>query len=215
MEKFYNIDEQRKWNYEIMWSDGGHEWSKSFGTTENLWNTHIFHTIRPFRNKRILEIAPGYGRITQFLSILASELIVIDLNERCTEKTREKLGDYVYKYIVNDGKSLTGVGDTTQDLVFSFDSFVHFHKNVTKEYLKEIYRVLKPGGYGWIHHSWLYNASEYSFNNIGGRANMSPEEFMEIVESNNMRILSQKALQFDGDEYWPGRDCISIFMKSQ
>ena len=78
-EVFKNIDEQRLWNNEEMWSDGGHEWSKSFGTTENLWNNHIFDDVKEYRGKKILEIAPGYGRMTQFLSILASELLVVDL----------------------------------------------------------------------------------------------------------------------------------------
>ena len=62
--------------------------SKSFGTTENLWNNHIFDDIKEFRDKKILEIAPGYGRITQFLSILASELLVVDLNDNCIKKTK-------------------------------------------------------------------------------------------------------------------------------
>ena len=88
MEKFYNIEEQRFWNDEQIWSMDGHEWSKSFGTTENLWNNEIFDKIKEFRGKKILEIAPGFGRITQFLSILAGELIVVDLNPRCIEKTR-------------------------------------------------------------------------------------------------------------------------------
>ena len=78
-EKFYNIEEQRIWNDEQMWYADGHEWSKSFGTTENLWNKHIFDSIKEFRSKKILEIAPGFGRMTQLLSILAGELIVVDL----------------------------------------------------------------------------------------------------------------------------------------
>jgi SAM-dependent methyltransferase len=174
MEKFYNIEEQRLWNDEQIWSMDGHEWSKSFGTTENLWNNHIFDTIKEFRGKKILEIAPGFGRITQFLSILAGELIVVDLNPLCIEKTKQKLGNHVLAYLVNDGKSIPKVRDNSQDLVFSYDSFVHMHANVTEEYIKEIYRVLKPGGQAFIHHSWLYGGSEYSFENSGGRSNMSP-----------------------------------------
>ena len=50
-EVFKNIDEQRLWNNEEMWSDGGHEWSKSFGTTENLWNNHIFDDVKEYRGK--------------------------------------------------------------------------------------------------------------------------------------------------------------------
>ena len=91
MEKFYNIEEQKLWNEPHMWEDGGHEWSGPFGNTENLWNKEIFNTIKEFRGKKILEIAPGFGRITQFLSVLASELIVIDLNPLCIQKTKEKM----------------------------------------------------------------------------------------------------------------------------
>ena len=213
MEKYYNIEEQRLWNLDSNWTIGGHEWSKSFGTTEDLWNNQIFDKIKEFRGKKILEIAPGFGRITQFLSISASELIVVDLNPLCIEKSRAKLKHHVLAYFVNDGKSIPKVRDNSQDLVFSFDSFVHMHANVTEEYIKEIYRVLKPGGQAFIHHSWLYGGSEESVNNVAGRANMSPEQFKTFVENNNMEIVSQNAIQFEPLGLWNGTDCISIFKK--
>ena len=50
-EKFYNIDEQRRWDEDYMWEKEGHEWSKIFGGTENLWNKEIFPYIKEFRNK--------------------------------------------------------------------------------------------------------------------------------------------------------------------
>jgi SAM-dependent methyltransferase len=213
MEKFYNIDEQRLWNNENNWTDNGHEWSGPFGTTENLWNKEIFDFIKDFRDKKILEIAPGFGRITQFLSILASELIVIDLNPLCIEKTKEKLGNHVLEYLINDGKSLIGVKDNSQDLVFSFDSFVHMHENVIEEYIKETYRVLKPGGRAFIHHSLLNGGSENSFENSAGRSNMSSEKFKLFVEENNMGIVSQTKIKFKPLHGWNGFDMISIFEK--
>ena len=213
MEKFYNIEEQKYWNDEKIWSAGGHEWSGPFGTTEALWNTYIFDSIKDFRGKKILEIAPGFGRITQFLSILAGELLVVDLNPICIQKTKEKLGHHVLAYFVNDGKSIPSVRKNSQDLVFSYDSFVHFHKNVIDEYLAEIYRVLKPGGYGFIHHSWLYGGNDLSFNNIAGRSNMNPEDFKSMVESHGMEIISQTPIQFESIGIWNGNDCISIFRK--
>ena len=213
MEKFYNIEEQRKWNNPEMWENGGHEWSGPFGNTENLWNKHLFDTLKDFRGKKILEIAPGYGRITQFLSILASELLVIDLNEECIKKTKEKMGHHVLAYFVNDGKSLTSIRDNSQDLVFSYDSFVHMHANVIEEYVKESHRVLKPGGHGYIHHSWLYQGNENSFQNSGGRSNMSPEQFKEIVENYDMEIVSQEPIKFNPLNSWDGTDCLSFFKK--
>jgi SAM-dependent methyltransferase len=213
MEKYYNIEEQRLWNLNCNWTIDGHEWSKSFGTTEELWNNEIFDKIKEFRGKKILEIAPGFGRITQFLSILAGELIIVDLNPLCIEKTRSKLKHHVLAYFVNDGKSIPKVRDNSQDLVFSFDSFVHMHANVTEEYVKEIYRVLKPGGQAFIHHSWLYGGSDESTNNVAGRANMSPEQFKIFVENNNMEIVSQNIIQFEPLNSWNGTDCISMFRK--
>ena len=62
-------------------------------------------------------------------------------------KTREKLKNHVLAYFVNDGKSIPKVRDNSQDLVFSFDSFVHMHSNVTEEYVKEIFRVLCRRGW--------------------------------------------------------------------
>jgi len=213
MEIFKNIEEQRAWNDPEMWSSGGHEWSQSFGTTENLWNKYIFDDIKEFRGKRILEIAPGHGRMTQFLSILASELLVVDLNKLCIEKTKEKLGHHVLGYFINNGNDLPKIRDNSQDLVFSFDSFVHFHKNVIDDYLKEIYRVLKSGGRGYIHHSWLEGGSDYSFHNYAGRSTMDPEMFKSLVEKNGMSIIEQKIIKFDPLGDWDGTDTISIFEK--
>ena len=212
-ETFKNIDEQRLWNDETMWIDGGHEWSKSFGTTENLWNKEIFDDIKEFRGKKILEIAPGYGRITQFLSVLASELLVVDLNETCIKKTKEKLGHHVLGYFVNNGNDLPKIRDNSQDLVFSFDSFVHIHKNVIDDYLAEIFRVLKEGGKGYIHHSWLLGGQDLSFSNFGGRASMTPKIFKELVEKHNMKIIEQKEIKFEPEGFWDGTDCITIFEK--
>lgn len=206
--RFYNIDEQRRWNEEYMWEQGGHEWSEVFGGTEKLWNSEIFPYIKEFRNKKILEIAPGRGRITQFLSVLASELSVVDLNETCIQYTKEKLGDHVKEYIVNDGKTLTGIYNGSKDLVISWDSFVHMHRNVIEDYIKEISRVLIPGGKGFIHHSWFQQGSEYSTQNVAGRSNMSPELFSELVEKHGMKMIHQFNVQFPEVV-----DTVSIFEK--
>jgi ubiquinone/menaquinone biosynthesis C-methylase UbiE len=213
MNEFNNIDEQRIWNKLSLWTDGGHEWSKSFGTTENLWNNYLFEPLKKFRGKKILEIAPGHGRITQFLSILASEIVVVDLNETCIEQTKKKLGSHVKEYHVNDGQSLSSIPSESVDLVFSFDSFVHMHKNVVQSYVKEISRVLVKGGHGFIHHSCLQGGQDYSFKNLGGRANMNPELFKSFVDENNMNIISQDSIQFEPVGFWNGIDTLSYFYK--
>ena len=207
-DRFYNIDEQRRWNEDYMWENDGHEWSHMFGNTDNLWNKQIFPHIKEFRGRKVVEIAPGRGRITQYLSILTSELTVVDLNPTCIDITRNKLGEHVKSYIVNDGKSLPGILSNSQDLVISWDSFVHMHRNVIDDYLKEISRVLVEGGKGYIHHSWLWDGSEYSTNNISGRSNMTPHLFAEMVTSHGMKMVNQFNLTFP-----EVTDTVSIFTK--
>jgi SAM-dependent methyltransferase len=208
MNKFYNIDEQRLWNDNEHWIDHEQKWAGNYGSTENIWNKVIFDKIKNFRNKRILEIAPGYGRMTQFLSILASNLQIVDLNENCIEYTKSKLGHHVNSYFVNDGKSLP-VGDNSQDLVFSYDSFVHMHQNVIEDYIKEIYRVLSSGGQGFIHHSDLYGGGDLSFKNIGGRSNMNCDIFNKLIYENGMIVLSQDPIAISSIV----TDYITVFMK--
>ena len=84
---------------------------------------------------------------------------------------------------------------------------------LTEEYIKEIYRVLKPGGCGYIHQSWIYGGTENSVNNIAGRANMSPEQFKKLVECYGMEIISQNPISFESVGLWNGNDCISFFRK--
>lgn len=191
-----NVEEQRQWDSPAMWEARGHGWSEHFGGTDTLWNTHLFDAVKPFRGRRVLEIAPGHGRMTQYLAILASRLVVVDLNPSCIAATRALLGHHVAEYIVGDGLSLPGVPDRSQDLVFSFDSFVHMHAEVVQAYIREAARVLVPGGCGLIHHANLSGGQDTSFDNLSGRANMSPTLFASTVAEVGMMVLSQVPIDF-------------------
>jgi SAM-dependent methyltransferase len=49
-----------------------------------------------------------------------------------------------------DGFTLRGFADSSVDFVFSHDVFVHFSSLQVLPYLREIWRVLRPGGLGLI-----------------------------------------------------------------
>lgn len=102
----------------------------------------------------ILEIAPGYGRWTQYLKDLCDRLIIVDLAENCIDHCRRRFSAASnIEYHVNDGRSLDAVADGSVDFVFSFDSLVHVEADVLAAYLKELTRKLKPDGVGFFHHS--------------------------------------------------------------
>jgi SAM-dependent methyltransferase len=49
---------------------------------------------------------------------------------------------------VSQDGNLPEIPDSSVDWVWSFDTFVHFHPELFDRYLREIARVLRPGGPG-------------------------------------------------------------------
>ena len=145
------------WGNADGWKDDGDKWSVKWGSTELEWWTSIFPRIRQFvPASTILEIAPGFGRWTQFLKGFCQQLIAVDVSPACIERCKERFASdpQVHCY-VNDGKSLAMVEDASVDFAFSFDSLVHVEADVVAAYLNELGKKLKPGGFAFLHHSNL------------------------------------------------------------
>jgi SAM-dependent methyltransferase len=143
------------WSAEWDWSREGDEWSDWWGGTPALWYGALLPRIHAFvPTGTILEIAPGYGRWTQYLKDVAGHLVIVDLTERCIEHCRERFAqaDNI-AYHVNDGRSLAMIPDGSVDFAFSFDSLVHAESDVLRDYLTQLARKLSPDGVGFFHHS--------------------------------------------------------------
>ena len=64
----------------------------------------------------MLELAPGFGRATQYLKELCDRLIVVDLSERCIAACRERFAAaHNIEYHINDGTSLAMVPERAID----------------------------------------------------------------------------------------------------
>ena len=151
-----SIDENlRVWNDTYAWPSGGDEWSAGFGGTEALWFFVLYPRIHRFvPSPAILEIAPGFGRWTQFLKAQCKSMIAVDISEKCVEHCRARFASESHiKFYVNDGTSLAAIPDDSIDFVFSFDSLVHAEKDVIQAYLFQLARKLSRDGVGFIHHS--------------------------------------------------------------
>jgi SAM-dependent methyltransferase len=162
------------WNRFYDWPQGGDEWSAAWGGSEQLWRHWLRPRIAEFLPAHtILEIAPGFGRCTQFLKEECEQLILVDLSPKCIEACRRRFfSDSHISYHVNDGKSLKMVPDQSGDLAFSFDSLVHAEPDVLEAYVQELARKLAPNGVGFFHHS---NLGQYPFACAIARA--FPEHF--------------------------------------
>ena len=139
------------------WNDDGDKWSGRWGGTELEWSASIFPRIRKFiPASTILEIAPGYGRWTQFLKRFCDHLIAVDVTPACIERCKQRFAaDSHLSCYVNDGKSLAMIEDRSVDFAFSFDSLVHVESDVIAAYLAQLGKKLKPGGFAFLHHSNL------------------------------------------------------------
>lgn len=148
------------WNAGWDWSTAGDEWSAWWGGTPALWHGALLPRIHAFvPTGTILEIAPGYGRWTQYLKDICDDLVIVDLTEKCIDACRSRFAEASnIRYHVNDGRSLDMLEDGSVDFVFSFDSLVHAEADVLAAYLTQLGRKLKPDGVGFIHHS---NIGEY------------------------------------------------------
>lgn len=150
-------ENKRLWDEDFEWTHRGDEWSETWGGPSMQWYGSILPRIHSFvPTGRILEIACGYGRWTQFLKDLCSDLTVIDLAEECVAACRKRFADSSnIEYHVNDGSSLSMIPDESIDFVFSFDSLVHADRSVLEAYISQLPRLLSDGGGAFLHHSNL------------------------------------------------------------
>jgi ubiquinone/menaquinone biosynthesis C-methylase UbiE len=210
-----------KENYDVFameynWPERGDEWSQPWGGTHYLWRITIFPRIQSFvPSKNILEIAPGFGRCTQFLKELCDNLIVVDISEKCIQACQERFHDCKnIEYYTNDGKSLDMIPSQSIDFIFSWDSLVHADKSVMEAYIEQFPRILKPGGFGFIHHS---NLAEYIdkrtgkliYENLHFRdETMDSSLFLKYSDASGLNCILQEKINWRVHFL---NDCLSVF----
>jgi SAM-dependent methyltransferase len=97
---------------------------------------------------RVVEIGCGVGRLTRVLSARAASVTALDVSAEMLQQARrhnEALANV--EWLHGDGVSLAGIDDGEADLVVSHVVFQHIpDPQITLGYVREIGRVLKPGG---------------------------------------------------------------------
>lgn len=97
----------------------------------------------------ILDIGCGLGRLTRPLARQAERVIALDVSSEMLAQARELNGqlDNV-EWVHGDGRSLRPVDDATVDACVSHVVFRHIpDPAITLAYIREMGRVLKPGGF--------------------------------------------------------------------
>jgi len=198
------------------WSQRGDEWSVGWGGTPYMWSGTILPRITAFLPaENILEIAPGYGRCTQYLYPLCKKLIIVDVAEKCIEACQERFREVSnIEYFVNDGKSLDMVKDDSLDFVFSWDSMVHAENDVMYAYLKALSKKMRAGAYGFIHHSNFgefvnQETGEVKIKNLHGRTtSMTATLFQKYCDEVDLLCISQELVNWGCNDL---TDSFSLF----
>lgn len=98
---------------------------------------------------RILEIACGMGRFTEFLLEVASYVHAIDIIPHCVESCRQRFPER-FTATLTDGMTLPN-GEF--DLILSYDSLVHADYSVLTAYFEQAQDRLADNGMIGIHHA--------------------------------------------------------------
>lgn len=130
------------------------------------WNFgQNFDTLRrplmDVRDAVVMEIGAGIGTVSMQMAVQNNKVTAIEPNE-----TLRGFIDYRWHWLSNQMAGRHGditttskeawreAPDESQDVVIALDVFEHIPKEILKEMLRHIYRILKPGGTLFYHANW-------------------------------------------------------------
>ena len=161
--------------------------------------------------RNVIELACGRGRHVPHYLQKAGKVTLVDILEENISACKKRFVDEKnISYYCNNGYNLAELETGKYTSLFCYDAMVHFEMLDIYEYLKDIYRVLIPGGKVLIHHS--NNTSDYkaSFANApNGRSFMSKDIFAYLAYRAGFEILEQEIIDWGIKNL----DCISLIQK--
>jgi SAM-dependent methyltransferase len=213
-------ENSQEWAGSYSWSQEGDEWSGWWGSAHAQWFGCLLPRVFPFLKGRILEIAPGHGRWTQFLQTHCVSLIGIDLAQACIELCNQRFGQFPsLEFKVNDGLTFPMIEDKSIDFAFSFDSLVHAESDVMSSYTKELARVLKPGAVAFLHHSNLDAVRRATLfkrriSTHWRASSMSAEKMRGFVVEAGMNCVQQEIIPWGPSSSLWMIDCMSTIVNA-
>jgi SAM-dependent methyltransferase len=179
------------WVKEYFDEYGEKEWGRLVKNPVDEVKLHVHcHYLREYikPGERVLVIGPGPGRFTQILAELGARIVAIDISVVQLELNREysqKLGydGAIEKWIEADMCIMPQCTDESFDSVVCYGGPISYVFERRYDAIKEINRVLKPGGLVLLSVMTLWGCvHEY----LQGVLKVAPEENQRIIESGDL-----------------------------
>jgi len=181
-------------------------------------NSPFYGMFKQLDLSNVIELACGEGRhVCKYLES-AGHIVLVDILENNLEvcKERYKESDKI-SYYCNNGNNLEKLKDNRYSALFTYDAMVHFEMLDIYSYLKDVFRVLVPGGKALFHHS--NNGKNYKtgfLSNVQCRNFMSKELFAYMAYKCGFEIIAQQVIDWGkGEDFVKDLDCITLVEKQK
>lgn len=131
---------------------------------QQIKDSLIFHKLVNFtREDIVLDFGCGLGRIVPWVAPFVKQYIGMDPTLNCIARAKELNSQYDnVTFKLANGQNFSITFDESVDKVICEYVFIHIPKELAIQYIREAYRVLKPGGQ-FILHGPLDNWYENGF----------------------------------------------------
>jgi ubiquinone/menaquinone biosynthesis C-methylase UbiE len=147
------------------------------------------------RNRRALEIGCGPGRLLRPMSEHFGEIHGVDISDEMVARARQRLAHipHAHAHVAGNSNLEMFCGESF-DFAYSYAVFQHIpSRDVVLGYLKETWRVLKPGGYMRCQINGLPEAAARYDTWSGVR--IGAAELEEFCVANDFQMLSLEGTQ--------------------
>jgi len=138
---------------------------------------------------RALEIGCGPGRLVKPLSRHFGEIHGVDVSDEMIRLARERLADIPHAHFhATNGASLGLFADDSFEFIYSYAVFQHIpSRDVVLEYMREIRRVLKPGG---VFHGQFNGLMHPGDTNTWSGVVFSAPDIRAFTRENGLQLLN-------------------------